>query len=221
MFAYPNNNNNFPLFLLRRYKGETGIQGETGLQGIDGIQGETGLIGLRGVTGLQGVTGLSIIPEKYITVITNPVTISNTNLETTVMNLSIPSRYIDIGSLFKFYFTGLHSNIATSGTLTFKMYIGKQSSQTIVLASSSTAYSNIYMFFEGYAIVRSSNTYFNNGHYIIKRSTTAITISSQDSTSTSTLELDDPTEIKITAQWQTANTNNALRIQTGYIEKIN
>lgn len=201
--------------------GGTGLQGVTGFEGfngIDGPQGETGLAGLDGLDGPQGDPGL-----VGLSTLTSQVSISNTTSETTILTHTLPPGAIEVGSQFKFLFYGTHQNQATSGTLTFRMYIGGNASQTIQLTSGA-ARAQTYMEFYGLATVRTigtSGTYINSGIYQIHTSSTATTRAYQGGATTTVVNTAAPSSIvRITAQWQTASATNTLLIQNATIEKV-
>lgn len=202
--------------ILRKIK-----QGETGVQGITGVQGETGVQGITGIqgeTGLQGVTGVSISPTLYNTVITTPITITNTSDEIEIMSIGVPMSILSEKFTCIFFFSGRHSNKATSGALNFKIVIGDSEGFLITMSSQRSAYTNLHMSFNGMATIIDKNNYTASGHYLFLRSTTAITITGNNSLTPINFSAKDPySVIKITARWNTASTSNTLTIINGYM----
>jgi hypothetical protein len=214
--------------------GETGVQGVTGISGSDGMDGVQGLAGLRGLDGLdgndgaQGDTGASGVTGPVgsfpgITSISSQESITNTNVETTIATATVSSSSLNVGSQFRFSFQGTHQNANHSGTLTVRMYIGSNASQTIQVASGNTC-AQTYMDFIGYSTIRSlgsSGTFIGTGIYSIHTSATAVTKAYQGSASTSSVDTTaDTLTIKLTAQWATANDSNSLLIQNATIERV-
>jgi hypothetical protein len=126
--------------------------------------------------------------------------------------------------MFRFKFQGTHQNQATSGILTFRIYIGANAGQTIVLATAGSARAQTYMDFEGMATVRTtgaSGTFISTGIYVIYTSTSAAVFTTQGAATTTTVDTTAATPtIKITAQWATASTTNTLLIQNASIELV-
>lgn len=213
-------------------QGQTGIQGHTGAQGINGTNGVTGAQGLVGLQGSQGETGLQgsqgstglAGPSSGLITVSSPVNISNTNVETTIVQTTILSSQQEPGSCFRFRFQGTHQGQANSGTLTFRIYIGNTAGQTIVLASQSSARSQVFCEFEGIATIRTigtNGTYIVTGKYLYCTSATALTHAYQGGATTTTVNTTQDNNIKITAQWATASATNILLIQNAFIEQIN
>ena len=217
--------------------GATGLQGTTGLQGIDGqagLDGSQGVTGLRGTPGDpgldgndgdQGVTGLSGTGggSPGLTAITSQVSVTNTTNETDIATYTLSSGSLSAGSTFKFIFYGTHQNQDTSGTLTFKMYIGSNAGQVIQMASGN-ARAQTYMEFYGMATVRTTGatgTYVTSGIYTVHTSATAVTKAYQGSGTTSVVDTTAAAPVvKITAQWQTASATNTLLVQIATIELV-
>lgn len=200
-------------------KGDTGAQGITGLRGLEGNDGAQGVTGLSGISGVTGPIGS--LPG--ISSISSQVSITNTSIETTIATATISSSSLNEGSQLRFSFQGTHQNANSSGTLTFRMYIGDNAGQTIQVASGN-ARSQTYMDFVGYSTIRSlgsSGTFISTGIYSIHTSVTAVTKAYQGSASTSPVDTTGGTlTVKLTAQWATANASNSLLIQNASIERI-
>lgn len=211
--------------------GATGIQGVTGLQGIqgedglEGIQGETGIQGTTGV-GTQGLTGLQGIAGQMSGIITatSQVSVQNTSTETTILQTTVNSSELSSGTFFRFKFQGTHQGQATSGTLTFRMYLGSTAGQTVVMTSQSSARARTYCDFEGLATIRttgSSGTYISTGVYRYTTSNTAQAHWYQGNATTTTVDTTVNITVRLTAQWATASATNILLVENAVIEKVN
>lgn len=197
-----------------------GPQGETGLQGVNGFQGVTGL------QGIQGTTGLSSSVQMYFNGLissTSQIRIFNTNIETTILETTLPIDRQKSGACFRFRFQGTHQNQASSGTLIFRMYIGDIAGQLIQLNSQSSARSQTFCEFEGFATIRETGTngnFITTGRYSYLTSATAQVHAYQGGSTTTIVNTTQENNIKITAKWATASLTNILTIQNAFIEQI-
>jgi hypothetical protein len=201
--------------------GETGPQGVTGVEGSDGNDGHQGVTGLKGLDGLDGPQGDPGLVG--LVSLTSQVSITNTSVETTIISHVLPPGALEVGSQYKFIFYGTHQNQNNAGNLTFRMYIGDNASQSIILPAGSTQ-DQTYMEFYGLATIRTlgnSGSYINSGIYQIHTSSTETIKAYQGGGTTTTVDTTAPsTVIKVTAQWQTARNTNTLLIQNATIEKV-
>ena len=208
-------------FYANNIRGSEGIQGHTGASGPEGAPG----ISVTGETGIQGVTG-ALNNNIYDGLVTNisAISIANTNVETTILTYTHVNGGLAAGSQFLFLFQGTHQGQATSGTLTFRMYIGGTAGQTVQLGSQSSARAQTYCSFEGLATIRttgSSGTYITSGRYSYATSATAQVQAFQGGASTTTVDTTASSiVIRITAQWTTASATNILLVQNACIERI-
>lgn len=215
--------------------GSTGIQGvtgssgigSTGIQGVTGIEGQAGYEGAQGATGIRGLDGLDGPPGEPgkvgVVSLTSQVSVSNTTSETTILSFVLPPGSLQIGSQFRFTFYGTHQNQDIPGTLTIRMYVGGNAGQ-IILVDLNSIKSQTYVEFNGIATVRtlgSSGTFITSGIYQIYTSASSIESYFQGGATTTAVNTQAPSiPLQITAQWQTASSDNSLLIQNATIEKI-
>jgi hypothetical protein len=145
----------------------------------------------------------------------------SSNTETTILTTAIPTGVLAVGTTFRFRLTGTVQLQATSGALTFRMYVGATAGQTVVMATRGVL-AAAYFWFEGTATVRStggSGTYITNGEFGFYTGATAVGVQAQGGASTTTVDTTAASPVvKITAQFATSSTTNILLVQTGTIE---
>jgi hypothetical protein len=233
--------------------GIVGPQGNTGLQGIVGVQGAIGPQGNTGHQGATGVgvrtqssnessttplalssAGSALMdarsghthqsPGGIVNVIAQASAGPSNNAENTLLTVTLPANFLQVGTMFRFVCQGTYQSQATSGTLIFRMYIGANAGQTIQLSSQSSAVAQSPMRFEGYTTIRttgSNGSYISTGVFeIINGGTTRINYG-QGGSSTTVVDTTVPAPVvKLTAQWATSSSTNILNVQNGFIEVI-
>jgi hypothetical protein len=160
-----------------------------------------------------------------IAVITSQTAVGpSSNSEVELMSATLPTNFLAVGTTFRFQFRGTVRLQATSGNLTFKMYIGANAGQTVQLASVTSAQSEVGCEFEGIATVRStgaSGTFLSTGSFYLITSATAMRDAIQGGASTSVVDTTAATPtVRLTAQFATSSTTNFVYAQTGTIEII-
>jgi hypothetical protein len=158
-----------------------------------------------------------------IQAITSQVSINTTITETTIATVTLPTNFLLAGTTFRFRFQGTHQNQATSGILTFRMYLGTNSI-SVVFPTQTNAVAASYMEFEGIATVRttgSSGTFIATGSYWVMNASTTSIAAAQGGASTAVVNTTASTPIvKVTAQWATSSATNALLVQNAVIEIV-
>jgi hypothetical protein len=186
-------------------------------------------------TGAVSMGGVSIAgPATYygktlaiggVTCIAAQSAVSNTSSETAIVTTTIPTNTLRAGTTFRYSAIIRHNNQATSGILTFRMYVGGTATQTIVMATQTGALANVPAIFEGKATIRTTGaggTYIGTGHYQIMSTATAVIQYGQVGTSTAAVDTTAATPtVRLTAQWATSSTTNYLTIQNACIEQVN
>lgn len=160
-----------------------------------------------------------------IAVVTSEVSVSNTNAETTILTATLPTGLLTATTVFRFKFYGTVQLQATSGALTFRMYIGANAGQTVQLASVTSAQARVGCAFDGMAGMRTSGasgTFIANGEFYLYTSATAMRDAIQGAETTTTVDTTASTPVvKLTAQFATQSATNILRVQNGLIEIVN
>jgi hypothetical protein len=174
-----------------------------------------------------------IVSQRYLNGIGNPnlsqglnvadgqIEISDTDVETEIIAATFNNKYLALGSTFRFGFQGMHQNQNATGTLTFRIYIGENSGQTIQ-ASYSSNQSSTFMEFRGLASIRGTGidgSFIATGIYSIYPSeSTVLNFTQGGNTNTSlNTQIKDPI-VKLTAEWSSAHNNNELLIENAYLE---
>lgn len=146
------------------------------------------------------------------------------NSEVEIMSATLPTNFLKQGTTFRFQFRGTVRLQATSGTLTFKLYIGANAGQVIQLASVASAQAEVACEFEGIATVRStggSGVFISTGAFYLLTSATAMRDAIQGGSATTAVDTTAATPVvKLTAQFATSSTTNCVYAQTGTIEVI-
>lgn len=159
--------------------------------------------------------------SQGINVIHNQIEISNTTDETDIITAPMNNKYLVSGSTFRFGFQGMHQNENANGTLTFRIYIGENSGQTIQMSYSSNQ-SSTFMEFRGLASIRETGpdgSYIATGIYSVYPSeSTVLNFTQGGNTNTSlNTQIKNPT-VKLTAEWSSAHNNNELLIENAYMD---
>lgn len=157
-----------------------------------------------------------------IAVVTSQTSVGpSSNAETTLLTDTLPTGILAAGTTFRFHIEGTVQLQATSGALTFKMYVGATAGQTVVMATRGILAAAPFLF-DGTATVRStggSGTYITTGEFRFITGATAVGVQAQGGASTTTVDTTAATPVvKLTAQFATSSTTNILLVQTGAIE---
>lgn len=142
--------------------------------------------------------------------------------ETDIITMAAKSATLKAGSTFKITIRGSVRNAATSGTLTFKVYIGANAApQTFVLPTQTSSSSEKDFSLEATLVIRTdgaSGTFVASAHSKVPLggwfSIGSIV------TGTSAVDTTADQTVKITAQWQTSNSANILTLETATIEQM-
>lgn len=162
--------------------------------------------------------------QRGLTAITSEVSVSNTGTLTALVSETLPVGVLYAGATFRIVVDGTVQTNTTSGTLTFTTNIqGTALAQTAQMASQS-ALGPVAFHLESVASIRTTGT---SGTAICKpygwiNFATLLNLSST-STSTTTVNTTSgasSTVLSLSAQWASALTNNILKIETAYIERI-
>ena len=143
--------------------------------------------------------------------------------EVTICTFDVPANLLTAGSQLLFRFHGTLQSQATSGTLTLKMYVGATAGQTVVYATQSSAVAASPVQFEGIATVRttgSGGTYISTGILDIINAATTRLAYGQGGSSTTAVNTTATVTVKMTGQWATSSSTNALLIQNASIEVV-
>lgn len=143
------------------------------------------------------------------------------NTEKTIIQGTLPTGFLEEGTTFRFKVYGTVQLQATSGTLTWRIYIGANAGQTVSLVSVTSALTRVPCAFEGQATVRTSGaagTFIADGEFYAYTSATAVRNAAQGGETTTAVDTtaENPV-VKLTAQFATSSATNILRIQQGSI----
>lgn len=199
--------------------GKWGLLGATGNTSTDTTPGALSAGGVSPLLASIGHTHRSV---GSLVEVTSQVSVGpSSSAETTILTTTIPTGILAVGTTFRFKLTGTVQLQATSGALTFRMYVGATAGQTVQMASRGIL-AAAYFWFEGTATVRStgaSGTYITNGEFGFYTGATAVGVQAQGGASTTTVDTTASTPVvKLTAQFATSSTTNVLLVQTGAIE---
>ena len=171
-------------------------------------------------------SGLLRIPGG-LTAITSEVNLNTSVTETTVVTMTLPTGELIAGSTFRIKVLGTVQVTSTSGTLTFRPYLGANvSTETFQMAGQTSAEGPVAFWLEVDITVRttgSSGTYVAAGYGRIEFVTNAATNIPLKNTTATTATVDTTAAtpvIKLTAQWATSNASNILKVETATIERI-
>lgn len=170
-----------------------------------------------------------LIGEAYqrggIAANTSQFSLSNTTTPTAVISATLPGVTLFAGSTYRIRVLGTVKTTSTSGTLTFTPYIQNTALNTIQMASQTSAEGPVGFSLEVLITVRSTGatgTAIAHGFGWIKFATNTAVMLTSTNTSTTTIDTTSaatPT-LKLNATWATANSNNALAIETAVIERV-
>jgi hypothetical protein len=152
------------------------------------------------------------------------VDVTNTGTETTLVTLTLPTGSLRAGSSYRINVMGSCSTLSTSGTLTFKAYLGANAAaQQPQMASQGTGSAAGGFFLEVFVTVRTTGatgTFIAHGRGEIELSAARVNLTN---TSLATAVVDTTAAgpvIKLTAQWATASASNALSVSMATIEPV-
>lgn len=190
---------------------------------------------LSGTTSTMYVPGRSGIILNKLGVLTSAVVVGNTVTETQIIapsnGITWPNELAagGAGATIRFQIRGFITWQATSGILTFRLYLGATAAaQTFVMATQASAAATAVPFMlDLLATVRTTGaagTYIAGGHGIIwtAATTTVNIISAAGAGLASTTAIDTTAQVaspKLTAQWATAVAANTLTATVGTIER--
>lgn len=155
------------------------------------------------------------------TAISSPVTVSNTTTETPLVSLGLPPGILAAGSTYRINVMGTVQVQATSGTLTFKPYIGGTAAQTPQMATQGSAAGPVAFWLEMYVSVDTtgtSGTYVAHGRGEMEFSSRVNLVTS--STTTTAVNTVTAATVKLTATWATASATNILTVSIATIEQV-
>lgn len=154
--------------------------------------------------------------------ISAPVVVQNTGTEATLVATTLPPGILQAGSTYRLTAMGTIQVTGTSGTLTFKDYMGgTAAAQSPQMASQGTAAGPVSFWLETYAAVNTAGTagtYVAHGQGEIEFGT-RVNLQT-GSTGTTAINTVTATTLKLTAEWATAAANNILTVSVATIERI-
>jgi Putative Ig domain len=150
------------------------------------------------------------------------VDVTNTGTETTLVTLTLPTGSLRAGSSYRINVMGTVATLATSGTLTFKTYLGANAAAQQPQMTSNAGFATSGFFLEMFVTVRTtgaSGTYIAHGRGEIEfttrmnLTTTSVATAVVDTTAASPV-------IKLTATWATPSASNVLAVSLATIEPV-
>jgi hypothetical protein len=151
------------------------------------------------------------------------VDVANTNAETQIVALTLPGGRLAAGTTYRITLQGTVQVKATSGTLTFRPYVGATvAGETLQMGSQGSAAGPVGFWAEMYVTVRTagaSGTYIAHGHGEIELASRVNLITSGTSTAAVDTTQAAPV-IQLTAQWATADPANSLVVTVATIEPV-
>jgi hypothetical protein len=199
---------------------------------VQGVSASVNNDGTNTYVGIAGETIKASGPNSAVvfdgqassTAIVTEVDVTNTTTETTLVTLALPTGSLRAGSTYRINVMGSCSTVSTSGTLTFRPYLGTNAAaQTPQMASQGTGSAAGGFFLEMYVTVRttgSSGTFIAHGRGEIELSAARVNLTN---TSLATAVVNTTTAspvIKLTAQWATASASNTLSVSVATIEQV-
>jgi hypothetical protein len=150
------------------------------------------------------------------------VDVASTGTETDLVTLTLPTGYLKAGTAFRIDLSGTAQFISTSGTLTFRAYLGGVvSTETVQMASQGSAGGPSGFWLTMLVTVRAadvSGTFVSTGRGEIE-SATRVNLSQGNVLTTATVNTTQASPVvKVSAQWQTADPSNALKVSVATIE---
>ena len=173
---------------------------------------------------------LAVIPASIVSAVTyDASTFTQPPTAATIISAVVPTgELLRAGSTFRITVRGTVKVAPTSGTLTFKPFVGPTAAaQTFVMPTQTTA-ATVPFYLEVNATVQTANTagskgkYVSNGYGRIEFSTAEVLTATLTTTGITTAEVDtdaDSPVVKLTATWE-KNLANILDVQTATIEQV-
>lgn len=175
--------------------------------------------------GLMRASGTTASPAYDTTAtfasIAAPVVVQNTTTETPLVSLTLPQGILQPGSTYRLVARGTVQTQATSGTLTFKPYLGGTAAAQTPQMISQGANVAASFWLEMYVAVNTagaSGTYVAHGSGEIEFGSRVNLQTS--STGTTAIDTVTATTLKLTAEWATASATNILTVSIATIERI-
>lgn len=200
--------------------GEGYLQGNTASRNWDNTGSD--ITFTEALIGASGPTSAPVLDTTaYRTSISAPVVVSNTAAETTLVQLSLPPGVLQPDSTYRINVMGTIATVATSGSLTFKAYMGSTAAAQQPNMPSNAGFSTSAFWLEMYVSVDStgvSGTYVAHGRGEIEFSSRVNLATS--STTTTAVNTTGSVPIKLTATWATASASNVLTASIASIEKV-
>lgn len=149
---------------------------------------------------------------------TATATVANTGTETTILSTGIgsktlPEHYLLIGKSLFFIVQGIFSTDAVPGTLQLKVKLGSTTILDTGAQTPTASLVNRYFEISGIITCRttgSSGTVFGQGLFLHSISATDIMGWDMENTATTTIDTTASLVFDITADWQTADTDNTI-----------
>lgn len=198
----------------RKYAIETGGNPVT-------ISGNTHKASGTGTSFTDDVTKAPI-PSRVLAVRTSQLNLNTSTTETDVVTASIPAGTLQVGSTYRIRLRGTVQYQATSGTLTFKPYLGTNvAATTPQMATQGSAGGPFFFYLESDLVVRSGGA---SGTYLAtslgRVSTTDLAMNGSAVGNTAVVNTTAAVTIKMTAIWATSSATNILKVETASIEQI-
>lgn len=194
---------------------------------LNATSSSAGQVSTLGVTARSGVINTKVATQ------TAQVTYNTSAAEIALVSATLFAdelSFMGTGAVYRFRIAGGISWIATSGTITFKVYLGTNAAaQTFVVPSQGSAGGTyaapVPFVLDVWAQVRTtgaSGTYIAGGHgFIWPTSTTVIYLIPATANISSTAVVDTTTAMtaKIASTFATSNANNGIKVEVGSIER--
>lgn len=185
----------------------------------------SGLVGpAPTVTVAGGLTPSPVFVPQYVGwAASNEVVVANTTTSTSLVQLTLGTGQLQVGSTFRFQIRGTVQTVVTSGTLTFTPQIGAvAAAQTFVMGTQGANAASPFNLTVD-ATVRASGAsgaYITNGYGRIEFGT-PVALTTVSPTTTAVVDTTQPTTtLQIKAAWATANAANSLLVETAVIERL-
>lgn len=156
-------------------------------------------------------------------IVTAEVVYQNSVAETTLVSDVLPTGLLIAGMSFRVKMWGTIQVQAASGTLTFRNYIGANSSGALVVASRANANGPVGFVLDAFMTIRTAGaggTFLANTFGFFGFSDAAGNLSQVSAiTATSAVDTTQATPtVKLTGQWATASATNILKVEQAMIE---
>lgn len=166
--------------------------------------------------------GMPKIPGG-LTAITSQMNLNTSVAEANVVAFTLPASELVVGTTYRIKMLGTVQVQATSGTLTFRPYLGVNvSTETYQMPSQGGAAGPVPFCLEVDITVRTTGavgTYISNGWGRMEFATPVILTTATATTATIDTTAVAPV-LKLTAQWATSSATNILKVETATIERV-